>query len=305
MASLLHLRHQGPVLAGLARVGWAAATQTPDPSLPLPELPGAELEAVVPRRSSALAAELVRWAGGSPRAWRGQLPPYMFPQWGFPVLSQTLDGLPYPLHRVLNQGCRLTLGAPVPDSGPLHLSAHLAGVEVTDTKARIHQRLTTSAAPGGTGLVADVFAVVPRSTGKGRGKGKRRAPPIVPRDAREVCRRRLSPRAGLDFALLTGDFNPVHWLSPYARLAGFRSTILHGFGTMAIALEGAIAGVYHGDVARVGGLDVRFTRPLVLPAKVGVFVGPQGADGTRSLSVGTAPGATAVMLGHLWPRAAE
>ena len=32
-------------------------------------------------------------------------------------------------------------------------------------------------------------------------------------DAREVQRTRLRADAGLGFAKLTGDFNPIHWLA--------------------------------------------------------------------------------------------
>jgi len=32
----------------------------------------------------------------------------------------------------------------------------------------------------------------------------------------------IRPNDAVDFAVLTGDFNPVHWLPAYARAAGFR-----------------------------------------------------------------------------------
>jgi acyl dehydratase len=118
----------------------------------------------------------------------------------------------------------------------------------------------------------------------------------------EVGRRRLGKSAGLDFARLTGDFNPVHWVGPYAKLAGFRGIILHGFATAALATEAVIAGRWLGDTSRLGGLEVRFTRPLVLPARVGVFLGPPDDQGRLPLAVGVAPGGEAAMLGHIWER---
>lgn len=297
--SNFHLRHQGPVLAGLARVAWAALTQKIDPAAPPPTCPGPVYTELVPPRPDALVGDLVRWAGGDARAWRGRLPAYMFPQWGFPSLARTLNGVPYPLPKVLNQGCRITVEEPLPAGEVLRLESHLHGVDDNGQRARLHQRLVTTTDSGGR-VVADVFAYVPLA--KKKKGGKHSGPPIVPLDCREIARRQLRSNAGLEFAILTGDFNPVHWLRAYARLAGFKSTILHGFGTLSIAVEAVIAGQWSGDIRRFGGVDVRFTRPLVLPAKLGVFVGAADAEGRIPLAVGKAPGGAAVMLGHIWPK---
>jgi hypothetical protein len=42
---------------------------------------------------------------------------------------------------------------------------------------------------------------------------------------------------GLRFALLSGDFNPIHWCGPLARLSVFGGTVLHGFGSLARSIE--------------------------------------------------------------------
>ena len=81
----------------------------------------------------------------------------------------------------------------------------------------------------------------------------------MPADAKEIAFYRLKADAGLDFAKLTGDFNPVHWVPAYARALGFPNTILHGFGTLARAVEGLNRGVFAGGVdalRRVGGRRV-------------------------------------------------
>ena len=301
--SNLHIRHQVPVLSGLARIAWSVLTDKPDPSKGPPETPGPAYAEVVGPRPKALVTDLVRWAGGSPRAWKGTLPPYMFPQWGFPVLGRTLDGAPYPMAKVLNQGCRFDVREPLPMGKPLTLRAHLHSVDDDGTRARIHQQLVTTVDGLEQGLSSDVYSFVPLA--KRRKGGPRRSPPIVPLDAVEVGRRRLSASAGLDFARLTGDFNPVHWVRPYAKMAGFRGIILHGFATAALATEAVIAHRWFGDAGRLGGLEVRFTRPLVLPAKVGVFLGPPDEDGRLPIAVGAAPGGGAAMLGHIWSRDAR
>jgi acyl dehydratase len=95
---------------------------------------------------------------------------------------------------------------------------------------------------------------------------------LVPPSARELGRLSLDRNAGLDFALLTGDFNPVHWLAPYARTLGYEGAILHGFASMAYAFETLQRELFAGATDAIRVVDVRFVRPLVLPAAVGVYV---------------------------------
>ena len=123
-------------------------------------------------------------------------------------------------------------------------------------------------------------------------KTKKKDPARVPHVVDELDRWRIADTAGLDFAKLTGDFNPVHWVRPYARAFGFNNTILHGFATMARAHEGLNRRLYSGNVRAIKTFDVKFTRPLVLPAKVGLYV-----DG-HHVYVGTAPGGPAFLTGE-------
>jgi hypothetical protein len=96
--------------------------------------------------------------------------------------------------------------------------------------------------------------------------------PHAPEDAREVARFRLGKNAGLSFAKLTGDFNPIHWIPAIARASGFRQPILHGFAELAFAWEGLNKNLLGGDVHAIAELEMRLTRPLVLPHEVGLFV---------------------------------
>ena len=144
-------------------------------------------------------------------------------------------------------------------------------------------------------MVAHLYVFVPldkeddkggQKGGQKNGKPKDKA--RVPVDAREIAFFKLRDDAGLDFAKLTGDFNPVHWVPRWAKAFGFRNVILHGFGTLARAIEALNRGLFAGDVDALAEVDVRFTRPLVLPARVGVYV--RG----NQLWVGDAPGGPAL-----------
>ena len=55
-------------------------------------------------------------------------------------------------------------------------------------------------------------------------------------------------------------------------------------------------GLFAGDPSRLASIDVRFTRPLVLPARVGLYV--RGDE----VYVGTAPGGPANLVGTFTTR---
>lgn len=292
-----HVLQQGPVLATLAgvaasairqRMGWARSAGAP-------ELPGPEFTTIVEPRPAELLRAYVKHVGGDPAAYRGQVPPHFFPQWGFPLASRTLQGLPYPLFKVLNGGCRLEINAPLPADESLHARARLEDIDDDGRRAVIHQRVVTGTSAHPEAVVGHLYAIVPLGGGKDdkgeKNAAAKRAPARVPQDAEELQRWRLPADAGLDFAKLTGDFNPVHWVPPYARAFGFRNTILHGFSTMARAMEGLQRTLFAGSVRALRVLDVKFTKPLVLPAKVGLYVKGE------SLWVGDAPGGPAYLVG--------
>ncbi len=289
-----HILQQGPVVAAIGRTALLALAQQLEGGgkSGAPATPGRRYDAVVPPRSRDLLRDVIRWSGGDPGAWRGTVPTYLFPQWGFPLQARTLEGVPYPLAKVLNAGCRVQINAPIPAGEPLELTAQLTDVDDDGRRAILHQRLVTGTRSAPEALVVEFQALVPLAKGKGKSKGKRKPRPRVPVGARELAYWRLGPRSGLEFAILTGDFNPVHWVGPWARASGFRNTILHGFATLAKAWEGMNRALWAGDVHRLTSIDVRFTRPLVLPARVGLYV-----DGEGGVFVGDAAGGPAYMTG--------
>ena len=103
----------------------------------------------------------------------------------------------------------------------------------------------------------------------------------------------------LAFAALTGDFNPLHWLRPYAKAFGFKSTILHGFASMGRAIEGLNKSLFSGDVTRITVFDARFTKPLVLPARVGLYLRGQ------EVFIGDGPGGPAYLVGSFETKESE
>jgi len=258
------------------------------------EVPGPLLKATVPARNPKLVRDYVRHVGGDPAWYRDTLPPHLFPQWGFPLLASTLDPLTYDLRRILNAGCRMEVRQPLPVGQPLNLEAQLMDVDDDGRRVLLTERLTTGTddAPGALECHITALVPLPRKGEDGGGKKKKKERPRVPDDAREIHRWKLSPTSGRDFAVLTGDINPIHWVAPYARMAGFRGRIAHGFSGMARMAESLDRQLWSGDVSRLGSLEVRFVRPLPLPAKVGVYVDDEGG-----CFVGEAPGGPAFFSG--------
>jgi acyl dehydratase len=293
-----HVLQQGPVLATLAGAAMSALRQSIDDRLgrpastAMPPLPSEEFTATIAPRPTDLVRDYVRNVGGDPSAYKGLVPAHMFPQWGFPLSAKTLANIPYPLVRVLNGGCRLQMNAPLPGDEPLIVRARLEDIDDNGRRAVLHQRVVTGTASVPDAVVADLFAIVP--LGGKPDKNQPRAPretARVPAGAEELQRWRIGASAGLDFAKLTGDFNPVHWVRPYAKAFGFRSTILHGFATMARAIEGLQRTIFAGSVHALDVVDVKFTKPLALPAKVGLYI--HGDE----IFVGDAPGGPAYLTG--------
>jgi len=285
----------GSAVRGLFQRGRAASGRRWSPTLP-----GPEFVARIKAPSPALVRDYVRHVGGDSGAYLGRrppvVPPHLFPQWAFPLAARVLHDVPYPLLKILNSGCRLEINAPVPAGSPLTLRAQLIDISEDDRRVVLHQRLVTGTAAHASALVADLYAVVPAASRPTKGSaGPRKGAVSVPFSARELTSWTLRPDAGLEFAFLTGDFNPLHWLAPYARAAGFRSPLLHGFAMMARTIESLGRTLLAGAVDRISVVDVRFIRPLALGRgiQVGLYL---DADG-RTFYLADAPGSRAYLVG--------
>jgi acyl dehydratase len=256
--------------------------RAPDVSGP-PRTPGPEIYRSRPPLPRKLIDDYVTHVGGDPRTYRGEVPPHLFPQWCMPALARTLEGLPFPLLRAVNGGCRVRVAGHIPDNQPLEVRAHLEDIDVSDRRAVLHQHLTTGARSRPDALAIDFYTIVPlappgkkthrpNETSANTQPSPEKERPRVPEAAREIHRTARHKDAGLAFAKLTGDFNPIHWLAPYARASGFPNVIQHGFASLALCWEALAKHLLGGDVHAIESFDVKLSRPLVLPRQVGIYV---------------------------------
>jgi acyl dehydratase len=296
------LRQQLPVLRAFARVVWQSAGAEALTQLGVfagsARTPGPILHQTIRPPARALVDAYLAHVGADPAAYRGVLPGHMFAQWCFPLQVQALLGAGYPLARTLNAGCTLEQRAPLPDNAPLAISAQLLAIDDSPTRVLLTERVCCGSERQPEALVAEWQGIIPRRRKRRAEEPReRRAHDEIPQDARALRRYALGPDVGLEFACLTGDINPVHWLGPWARVMGFRRHIVHGFATMARAIEALLSGRGRQplDLAR---FSCRFTHPIVVPATVGVLVSAPPEAGAGDLWVGTEPGSKANLIGH-------
>jgi hypothetical protein len=284
-----HVISQRRVIGALARAVVLGAVRKTKGA---PKTPGPEIHATVPSPSDALVSDFVRLVNGDPSAYKKSLPPHLFPHWAFPAILRALESVPYPTTRIVNGGCTLRIEKPIPKGEALDVTARLAEVDDNGRRALIRVDVVTGTRSAPNALSAEFRALVPLGKGDKRGKGGFDKPRIADK-AREIAFFDLPKRSGLDFAKATGDFNPIHWAPRYAKAMGFRSVILHGFGSMSFTFEGLARGLFAGSVGRIRVLDANFVRPLVLPARAGLYVWGDGEVG-----LGDAPGGPAYLLGR-------
>ncbi len=281
----------GPVLAALGRVALSGLRK--DKPATATSVPGPWFEARVTPRPAEIVRDYVKNVGGDPGWYRNRVPAHFFPEWGFPLGERALEGLGYPLVKGMNAGCRIEQNAPLPLGETFDVRARIESIDDDGRRAIITQKVITGTSRAPEALVAEMRVFIPLAGAKDKsGDKKPKVRPTVPAEAREIAFLRVPADAGLDFAKLTGDFNPIHWLAPYARASGFRTVILHGFGTFARAIEALNRSRFAGDPLKLKVIDARFSRPLALPARVGVYVMGDG------IWVGDAPGGGAYLEGR-------
>ena len=68
------------------------------------------------------------------------------------------------------------------------------------------------------------------------------------------------------YAGASGDFNPIHYRDDIAASVGLPGVLAHGMLTMGLAVQ-PIVDWLGGDSGRIRDYQVRFTRPVVVPAE--------------------------------------
>ncbi|MCP4803833.1 MAG: MaoC family dehydratase [Proteobacteria bacterium] len=258
----------------------------------VPELPGPETVDLIAPRPKKLVSAYLRTVGGNAKAWKGQVPPHLFPQWAWPALTRCMNGLPYDMAKVVNAGCSWTVINPLPANEPLQVVARIERIVEDEKKALITLSAVTGTATTPECLRAELTAFVPKPRDKNAPRKKRSTDwARIPLDARAIFERRVTLDTAKAFASQTGDPNPIHWSPAYAKASGFKSAILHGFATAAIAGEALVKNRFAGDVTQLTQMSARFNKPVRLPSTIRVFTHE------NQVFVGNQPGGPALLTG--------
>ena len=110
----------------------------------------------------------------------------------------------------------------------------------------------------------------------------------------------LSRDSLVRYAGASGDFNPIHYRDDVAMSVGLEGVLAHGMLTMGLAVAPITA--WLGERGFVSGYQVRFTKPVYVPAEGTVTVSvqaslvkvdePSEGSATLSLAVSTQDGST-------------
>lgn len=262
------LRHQGPMLKVLARILLRAALPVRAPVVPV-----LVISRSIPAPPARLVERYADWCG-APERYRDQLPPHMVAQWGLPLVGELLLQLPHPLGRAINQGVSLQVAGPLPRGQALCVRAQVLSSVARAGRVKLVVAITTGTAQQPALVEARLHLTFIVS-----GQGESKWAPATTQEVswQAMGQWRADARDGLRFALLTGDFNPIHWCGPLARRTVFGTPVLHGFGSLARSYELLEPGTFKE-------IEVRFLRPVPLPSPaLRIDLAPPGAEGWRAL----------------------
>lgn len=284
------LRYQAPNIAGMFGYGLLSA---------LPRLGsrgGDAMEKPLHRSLSpvppSLIAAYAEWTGAPAERYRDVVPPHMFSYWGLALVSELTGRAPYNLLSILNQGCRMVTRRPLPAGEKIEVDGRLSDISDDGRRVRIctHLEAGTASAPNAQSI--DIMTAVPHKNPKG---GKKKSRPDADVEFETVGTWSAAADDGLNFAMLTGDFNPLHTLPPLGRRTRHGTCILHGFGQLSRTYEAIRnAGI------EIGVFDVRYIKPVPLPSdELSVELAREpGADGQRPLRL-RSPDGTLHLVGHM------
>jgi acyl dehydratase len=158
---------------------------------------------------------------------------------------------------------------PLPGTGRVCGEYRVVGIEDKGEGrgALLHQEKTLVEATSGEKLATVRSTLFLRGNGGEGGFGEAVVPAAaLPEGAPDrVLEIPTLPRQALIYRL-SGDWNPLHADPKIARKAGFEMPILHGLCTNGIAARAILATYCDNDTAKLSGMFVRFSKP-VLPGE--------------------------------------
>lgn len=219
---------------------------------------GLETTTVKPPSKKLLNA-YSRWSGVKEERYEG-LPSHMFSQYALSFGLELLRKLNYPLEKIINQGVDVRTFDDISGKLPIHLQTEIVNVVEDDGKVSVHQRMEIYENEGKVCIEINLYTAFILRRGKKKSKLKK---DIVETEYTLIKEWSASESAGLEFGILTGDLNPLHWVKFIAKATPFRGIILHGLGMYAKVYEI----LQNNFDNRLKEMNVKFIKPLKLPSE--------------------------------------
>jgi hypothetical protein len=227
------------------------------------------LHDVVP--NTKVVQQYHQWLGAESK-YINTIAPHLFPLWSFPQLFKLGRVLNLPLHKVLNQGCKMIINNPLPQDTPLQIDLDIYKVQNMSSKYRMAQRITTGTADVPDALVAEIYAVILKGSKKTFAKPKE-SKVYNTENLTLISSRYVSKQDAQSYACLSGDVNPIHLSKRLARLMGLNGSIMHGAGLFGLVYESLIA-----KDLKIKEIDIRFLSPVYLDTSVHIYIGKSFGD---------------------------
>jgi hypothetical protein len=182
----------------------------------------------------------------------------------FPLQAKLMTdpAFPFPMIGLVHVANRITQTRPLRAEETLVLRVHAEGL-------RPHERgtqfdMVSEALADGEVVWTDVSTYLRR--GGSAGPSERGSSGTEPLGGEPAARWRLGGDTGRRYAEVSGDHNPIHLYPLTARLFGFNRAIAHGMWSKARCLA-----FFEGRLPDAYTVEVRFKRPILLPAKVALY----------------------------------
>lgn len=196
----------------------------------------------------------------------GSIAPHLFPLWSYPHLFKLGEQLNLPLHKVLNQGCKLKINNDLPIDSPLNTTIEIFDVKDLPSKYRINQKITTGSKNSNKSIEAEIYAVIlknPKNIFKKLKKNK-----IYDTSEYTISDvMQIRKEDAQSYAYISGDMNPIHLSQNLAKLMGLKGSIMHGFGLFAMLFESLQKSQFI-----LSEIDIKFLSPVYLGSVVEVII---------------------------------
>lgn len=212
--------------------------------------------------SKKLIDHYIYWSGAGIFPYSKAVPPHLFFHLVMPKCIEQLKQTCYALSRIVNLGCTMTMHEAIPYEAEIKAEIRIKRLRESMGRARIVQHIDIYIQESLLALELEIHTLLPLESAEQASSTKRVKKPAVPQQGFcELGSWQAQPWDGGDFALLTGDFNPIHWSDLAGRRSPFGAKVLHGFGTFVRSFE-----LLQSQLGRKAKhIDVRFTAPLELP----------------------------------------